>query len=176
MTLLFSTHQEDHPQQQKIFICPELRQATTPKHLSPLQTAESAAHMPETKVEVVVSVKGVFYLRLPSEILRVLGVTEGHLTGYFFSNLIQDFYEGKKTLACPKNQILALFCQNMAVYLTIKAIFFFFSLSLDAIASSSHRPSYLGMCYLFIHQRFSRMASKLGASNIWRSRCERALF
>lgn len=49
MTLLFSTHQEAHLQQQKIFICPELRQATTPKHFSPLQ--EGAAHIPGTKEE-----------------------------------------------------------------------------------------------------------------------------
>lgn len=75
MTLLCSTHQENDALQQKIFICPELRQTTTPKCVSPLQIAESAAHTPGTKEEAVVSVKCVFYIVLPTEFLRVLGVT-----------------------------------------------------------------------------------------------------
>lgn len=81
--------------QQKIFLCPELRQATTSKHLSPLQIAESAAHTPGTKEEAVVSVKGVFHIMLPPEFLRVLGVTEVGLRGFFLIYLTKDCYRRK---------------------------------------------------------------------------------
>lgn len=69
--------------------------------------------------------------------------------GWVFFKFNPRFLWGQKPLACPTNQMLALSCQKIAIYLTIYNIFFS---SFNAIAPSSHRYSYLGICYSFIHQ------------------------